>query len=487
MPAPLYSPQVIGLLSAGRNQDQAGNLEAARQLYRQALDLEPRCLEAWVSLCANLSSSRAWDELEPTCLKALDALSNARAEGYDVANVDRGNVHYWLAQACGQQGRPEEAILELKLAVHYLPEHAPAHHELGLLCWEEGRLDEAVRYLARALILQYDAPDTLQAFNSAFSRWQTQAAQRVPQTVRDAFEKGRALHRKQHFVEALNQFQSVIRAKPDHAEAYCYMGLCQLALQDSSGLENVERAARIAPDNAEVLRHLARCYVGIGRLDEAVDLYKRVLEAQPTFVEAYVEQSRLYQYKGQWVEALDALKRARYFDRQNVVDPRALLMLCESWVKAEPQNAQAHYELALCYVAAENWPSALTELTTALMYGYGQQAQVYTYLGLALTELKDWNRAAQSLKSAIALQPDRSLLYAMLAFVYFSSKDSQQALAACEQAMQSMSRQKGGAVSAAYRRMVMRMINKIKHPSRDDQAFWLSVRRQIKSEVVHGI
>ncbi len=480
------SDQVQQWLDEGRRQEQAGAYEAACQAYRKANELDPRNEEAWLGLGRNLTRARQWDEVQAVCLKALHLLSERRAEG-EVAPEVLGQLYQWLAQVYSWQGRPEDVILELKLAAHYLPNHARVHHDLGLVCREEGRLEEAVRYLARALVLQYDAPDTLGAFRSAWAQRQASLARKLVPSAREAFDKGLTLYFKRQFAEALSLFQAALKAAPDHAEAGSYAGLCRLALQDPAGLSLVEQAVPMAPDNAVVLKNLAWCYANAGRWEEATDLYLRAVQAQPTYVAAYVELSLLYQQQGRWVEAFEFLKRARYFDQEKMLDPQTLLTLCENWARAEPQNARAHYELARRYLMADNWLAAIGELTTALLNGY-DQTSVYIYLSLALLETKDWARAAQSLKSVLAQQPEQSLFHTMLAYVSFIGlKDNQQALTECEQALNTLGQSTGRPVSAAYRHLVARMHLKIKHPSRDDQAFWTAVRRQIKAEVTHGL
>lgn len=479
-------PAVQEWLEEARRCDRAGDGEAARRAYRQALELEPRCDEAWLALVTSWARQGNWNEVHAVCLAALQELSDVRADGYAVSEETLGQLHYELAQAFSRQARPDDAILELKLATHYIPGHARAHYELGLVCWEEGRLEEATRYLARALTLKHDSPDALHAFRNALARYQAQAAQRFPGPVRERYEKGLALYRKQDFAGALPHFQAAFKAAPAHAEALCYMGLCQIALRDPVGLNSIEQAARLAPNNADILDHLARCYAGAGRLEEAARLYLHAVQVQPTHVGAYTGLSRLYQGQGRWSEALEALKRARYVDLDKTLDPQALLALCEGWVKAEPQNARAHYELATRYVAADNWPLAIAELSTALVGGY-DQADVYVYLGLALIETKDWTKAAQSLKTAIARQPGQALWRMMLAFVHFAGlKEAQPALAECELAVQALD-QAADPSAAALRRLVTQMMGKIKHPSRDDQPFWAGVRRQIKAEVSGGL
>jgi tetratricopeptide (TPR) repeat protein len=476
------------MLGEGQRQEQGGNLEAARQSYRKALELEPCCSEAWQALAASHARAKDWANAQAACIKGLQALSDMRADGYDISAETAGYLRYELAQVYRQQGRLDDAIIEFKLAIHYHPNHERSHHELGVTCWEEGRLEEALCFLARALTLNYAAEDTLSIFQKALAQSQAQEAQKFPQTVRDSFNAGFSLYSQQKFAEALPHFQTALKTFPNHAESLSYQGLCQLMTQDPAGLSSAERAAQIAPNNADVLRNLALCYAIVGRLDDAAHLYRRAIEIRPTCVAAYMELGKLCQHQKRWDEAFQALRRARYFDQEKTLDQRMWPAFCESWVQAEPENARSHYELALCYLAAGNWSAVVAELTAALSHGLEQTRDIYVYFGLALMELKDWNRAIQSLKTAVAQQPGHSLSHAMLAYAHFVGlKNNAEALHECELATRYCSQQAGTIASSTYRRMVMQMMSKIQHPSRADQTFWATTRRQIKSEVTYGI
>jgi tetratricopeptide (TPR) repeat protein len=487
VPTRVFDPQVQAYLEEGQQHEQAGLAEAASQVYRKALQLEPNCEAAWLALVGSLARENKWDEALTTGRAALQSFSNVRADGYELALHVFGQLHELMARIYRQQGQADQAILELKMAVYYLPKNRPVHHELGMMCWEEGRLEEATRYLARALELQYNAPDTLRAFQQAMVRRRVQDAQKNPQAVRDAFDQALAAYHKHDLAEARAQLQSIVRDAPEHALARCYLGLCQLGLKEPAGINTIEQAARLAPDHVQVLKHLARSYATLGQAERAMSVYLRSIQVQPDDVEAYVELGAVYQQQGRWAAAFELLKRARYFDQEGSFDRRALLTFCQAWVQAQANNGRAHYELAVRYIATDNWPAAISELMAALRYGF-DQPDVYTYMSLALIESQDWGRAIEALKTAVSHQPDWWLLHALFAYAFFNGlKDTKRALAACKAANRCLEQPDQASGLASQRRLVRQMSQKIEYPSRDDKTFWKTAGRQLRSEVSYGL
>ncbi|MBN1887087.1 MAG: tetratricopeptide repeat protein [Thermoflexales bacterium] len=487
MPAITLAPQVQAYLDEGQQHEQAGLAEAASQAYRSALQLEPRCDAAWLALVGSLVRENKWDEALTTGRTALQAFSNVRADGYDLPLNILGQLHELMARIYHQRGLAEQAILELKMAVYYLPKNRPAHHELGTLCWEEGYLEEATRYLARALELQYNAPDTLRAFQQALARRRALEAQKIPQAVREAFDQALAAYHQRELAKAHKQLQAIVRSAPEHAQAWCYLGLCQLGLKEPAGLNTIEQAARLASDNAQVLKHLARSYVTLGQAEQAISVYLRAIQVQPNDIEAYVELGAMYQQQGRWVAAFEVLKRARYFDQEGLFDRRALLTFCQAWVRAQANNGRAHYELAVRHIATDNWPAALSELMAALRYGF-DQPDVYTYMSLALIESQDWGRALEALKTAVSRQPNWWLLHALFAYTFFNGlQDAKRALAACKAATRCLEQPDQAPGLASQRRLVRQMSQKIAYPSRDDGSFWKAAGRQLRGEVSYGL
>lgn len=123
----------------------AGDVDAAVDAFRRALDLDPLHLPARQGLAA--ASSRRGD------------LEGAEAEYRKVLEQvpDASGLWYALGQVLGEQGRLPEAIGALERAIELLPEHRDAHFNLGLLQRRAG--DVAAARLSFEHAIELDPQD----------------------------------------------------------------------------------------------------------------------------------------------------------------------------------------------------------------------------------------------------------------------------------------------------------------------------------------
>jgi protein O-GlcNAc transferase len=123
---------------------QAGRLQAAEQIYRQILQVDPTHADSWHLLgVINAQEGRHRDAVEYIA-RALD-LRPQWAE----AQANMGH-------ALRKQGKPDEAVRFLRSAVQLKPGSAEAQNNLGSAFKDLGNLDEAIACYRRALGLKPD-------------------------------------------------------------------------------------------------------------------------------------------------------------------------------------------------------------------------------------------------------------------------------------------------------------------------------------------
>ena len=123
---------------------QAGKPDEAVACYRRALELKPDLADAYNNLGKTLRNQGKLDEAVACCRRALELKPD-----YADAHNDLGNV-------LQEQGKPDEAIACYRRALELKPDLAQAHNNLGVVLKEQGRLDEAVSCYRRALELKPD-------------------------------------------------------------------------------------------------------------------------------------------------------------------------------------------------------------------------------------------------------------------------------------------------------------------------------------------
>ena len=199
---------------------QAGQLQAAEQIYRQILAVEPNQPDALhlLGVIRTRSGSKVAVERIGRAIglngnvavfhgnlgaahHALRRIPEAIACYRHALELqpDYAEAHGNLGNALRDQGQPEEATACYRRALELKPDNAETHNNLGTLCKEQGDLDEAVACYRRALELK---PDFAEAHNNL----------------------GNALRDQGQLDAAVACYRRALELKPDYAEAHSNLG-----------------------------------------------------------------------------------------------------------------------------------------------------------------------------------------------------------------------------------------------------------------------
>ncbi|MGP0066295.1 MAG: tetratricopeptide repeat protein [Isosphaeraceae bacterium] len=199
---------------------QSGRLEAAEQLYRHILQLDPTHADSWHMLGVIYAQTGN----QPI---AVEYIARALAERPDwaEAQVNLGNV-------LREQGKPDEAVRWLRSALRLKPGHLEALNNLGNALKDRGDLDEAIACYRRALELK---PDYAKAH----------------------YNLGMALRELGELVEAVACYRRALELRPDDADTQNNLGN---ALKDLGDLDEAiacyRRALELKPDYARAHSNL---------------------------------------------------------------------------------------------------------------------------------------------------------------------------------------------------------------------------------------
>jgi predicted O-linked N-acetylglucosamine transferase (SPINDLY family) len=170
---------------------QAGRLQAAEQIYRQVLAVEPKQPDA-LHLLGVIAYERGNHEI------ALDYIG--RAIGL---NGNTAVFHNNLGEVYRALRRIAEAVACYRRALELKPDYASAHNNLGIAFKEQGMPEDAVACYRRALQLK---PDYAQAHNNM----------------------GNALKDQGKLEEAIACYRRALELKPDFAGAHSNLLYTQL-------------------------------------------------------------------------------------------------------------------------------------------------------------------------------------------------------------------------------------------------------------------
>jgi len=407
----------LGLVAISLNQ-----IEAALQLFKIALDVNPNIELFWISYVAALVQNNQ-------AKKAKRAIKKAKEKGFDdkklraLVSQSEGVIenkvpsrdllnslidHYqngrlseaeklalsittefprhqfaWkiLGAVLRTTGRNSDAVYAKQTLVALSPQDAAAHSNLGITLKELGRLEEALASYKQAITLK---PDFAEAHNN------------LGNTL---LELGRSN-------EAVASFKQAIALKPNFSEAHHNLSH---TLRELGRLDEAEascrQAIRLKPDNAEARSNLGITLKGLGRLKEALASFVQATVLKPNFPEAHNN-------LGNTLRELGRLDEAE--------------VSCRQAVALKSDYVEAHNNLGITLKELGKIDEAEASLTEAIALN-PDFAEAHNNLGNILQEQGRLEEALASYKQAIALDSDvlgvRSNLLFLSASVRFDASD----------------------------------------------------------------
>jgi tetratricopeptide (TPR) repeat protein len=181
--------------------------------------------------------------------------------------------------------------------------------------------------------------------------------------------------------EAIDVFRGVVRLRPDYAEAYDNLGSALLQTgRTEEARENFESALTYNPDSPEARNNLANALVRLGRPQEAVEQYERALRLKPDSAATHYNLAYLLLQLGRSADAKshyeEAIRLNPAYAPQAAMDlanasaqagryPEALAGYLEV-LQMDPDNAEAHYNLAIVLVRLGRNAEAVAHIREAL-------------------------------------------------------------------------------------------------------------------------
>ncbi len=293
--------------------------------------------------------------------------------------IEEGRQHH-------HAGRLDEAQAIYERVLAEAPENAPENpellHMLGVVALQQGRLDNALERIGKALAL---TPDFAAAHNSAGS-----VHQRLGRTR-----------------EAIESFQAAVEADPEYGNAHFNLGTMLLARhQHNEAAQALARAAELQPDLAEAHLKLGVAYKSLGRHGQAIEALERAAELKPGFADAYSSLGNVYAAIGELEQAEVACKKA---------------------VDTDPGSHAAHFNLGNVLGRLGKRPDAIASYERALEIEPGF-ADAQGNLAEALFEAGERERAFGVFRQAIEAHPREAVLHWMFASALLKAGDLDAAL-----------------------------------------------------------
>lgn len=204
---------------------------------------------------------------------------------------DSAETHYRLALVLlNRKIRTDEAIHHLKQAIRFQPNHSGALAKLGAHAFNQGDFDKALEFLVPARQGLQDDFDLLSNL-------------------------GRALVEKGRFAESLDVLKIALALNPKAAEDHYYLGRAYEGLgknaEASQAYESARNLGRRTPETRGLVGYnLARSLFYAGKMEEAIDQYKKAIKVANDPETGWFETARVYKHLGRHREAINAYEKA---------------------------------------------------------------------------------------------------------------------------------------------------------------------------------
>ena len=280
----------------------AGLYDSAEVRFRAALDRDPSPRESWEGLAKTLRSE---DRLQSAIEVLAEAFERWPQDLEFLLMV--GDMQAALgrdqdaAQAYRRAGL-EESVQYLRLGDEARKrgewERARRHYERSLKSGEDAR---AYNGLGKVLFGLGRTAEALEAFRKA--------AQLKPEWAESYANIGRAYLRYGKTTEAMAALERATELEPGRAMAWGVLAQARASADDVAGaMDAYKTAIRLAPENSEFYSNLGLLYQEEGILDEALRMYGRALARNPS-VEARFNMGNLLLEQKLFGEAADEYER----------------------------------------------------------------------------------------------------------------------------------------------------------------------------------
>jgi tetratricopeptide (TPR) repeat protein len=205
--------------------------------------------------------------------------------------------------------------------------------------------------------------------------------------IKRKLQQAESLRDRQQFRDAAEIYQAILRTAPDHAETLYQFGvMANMAGQHGLAADLITRATRNAGSAAiRYLPELAPALALSGRHDEALETFRRVIDARPNDATAHYNMGNLLNGLGRADEAAKAFHRA---------------------VVLQPDFAEAHANLGGTLHMAKRYEEAVAAYRDALKT-LSNVPDLHYNLGAVCHALGRHREAADAYRKAAQLAPNR--------------------------------------------------------------------------------
>jgi tetratricopeptide (TPR) repeat protein len=233
-----------------------------------------------------------WLQVMPAQKDELKTIQEALMRHRIEKNPNLFLAQFNLGAVLQSEGRADEAIVHLRRALEVWPHNPVAENNLGAALLIQHNTQEAISHFRQALKARPDYVDAHYNLGTALlgSDSPSEAADHFQAVLEaqpddaDAHnDLGSAYFMQGKIEDAKAQFEKAVTLNPDHADAQYNLGLL-LAQQGkiADALPHLERAAKLDPGSSDFHNDLGRALAALGNLTRAVAEFEEAVRLDPS-------------------------------------------------------------------------------------------------------------------------------------------------------------------------------------------------------------
>lgn len=336
-------------------QDVASLGASLEKKYELALPFAGRWLgpprQADLVRLAQEFNKRGYPSVAKQYLAGTDALQDRELAALDDGTRDRlASAAYSLGTVLFEDGKQEEGLKALRRALEIDPNYWRAHQNLGFAFDQVGNHAEAIEHFEALLRLQ-------------------------PALLEVHLNLGRSLAAMGRYDEARSHFEELRRARPTDGPVLLNLGMLNATQgRMAEAIRSLLDAVLHNPDDVPLRLTVAKTLLQMRQLGEAVKQFDEVIARNPTLSEAYSGKGAGLAGQGMGAEAIVALRQALVLEPQSTAIatqlggvlvqqrafPEAITLLSETLTR-NPTDGLAVFHLSLAYLGSGDRASALQQ------------------------------------------------------------------------------------------------------------------------------
>jgi protein O-GlcNAc transferase len=259
-----------------------------------------------------------------------------------------------------QAGDLRQAESVCRKIVENQPGNADALHFLGVLSYQSGNYDAALKYLSEAL--RY-----------------------IPANAYVHYNVGNVYKEKREFDKAASCYQKALQLNSGLFEAYHNLGIIfQARNQLDEAIACYQKAVELNPSLADAYYNLGTISQDRGLLDEAIAFYRKTIQLEPNLADAWFNMGNVFSDKRQFDEAASCYQKV---------------------VQLNPTLAGPYYNLGIIFEERGQLTEAIDLYQKALQHD-PNLVDAYNNLGNIMQKQNAFDKAIEYFHRALVLRPD---------------------------------------------------------------------------------